>query len=410
MYNTLILDLIKIFNEGAYLSIVLDNELLKLNLNEHDRKVFTLILYGVVEKKLLLDYNLSSFTKGKRIKPYLKNALRIGAFCITYTNIANHYIVNELVKVVKNKDYKGSMLVNGILRNYERSSLPSLNKLNDIDRISLSLSLPLDLTNLLYKQYKEKILDFYQKPNIYNTYRINTLKTNTQDVCKQLDSLNIEYKIVYDSIVTKTSLIGSDLFKEGLIIAQDLSSSAVGHFLKPTIGSSILDACAAPGGKSLHIATLMNNNGEIICGDIYEQKLEKINENARKLGITIIKTILADASNYDYNCLYDVVLADVPCSGLGVIGHKPDLKYRLTIDDINKIISIQNKIINNVKKYVKVNGILLYSTCTINKYENEWMIKDFLKENENFSLLDEKIILPSDTSDGFYICKMKRIK
>ena len=408
MYKRLAQDLVKIFNEQAYLSICLDNSIKELNLNNNDKKVYTKVIYGVCENRLLIDYNLSSLIKGKRVKPFIKNILRIGIYVIDYMNMKDHFIVNELVKIVKKDDYKSAMFVNGVLRNYQRCEKPSIDNLNNTWKISLKLSLPLDLTNLLYKQYKESMIEFFENGNILNTYRVNTLKVSTKDIVKLLDELNIEYNLNDIIIKTKESLINTTLFKEGLIIAQDESSILVGSVVNPHPSSNVLDVCSAPGGKSLHMAAIMENVGSITSCDVYEHKLVKINENAKKLGVNIIKTLLADGTSYDYNNKYDYVLADVPCSGLGVIAHKPDLKYHITLKDIDEINQLQKKIIRHVKDYVKDGGILVYSTCTINKYENEWLIKDFLNEFKNFTKIEEKIILPNSSRDGFYICKMRK--
>ncbi len=408
MYQRLAQDLVKIFNEKAYLSVLLDNSIKDLKLDIQSKKIYTKVLYGVVEKKLLIDYNLKSLLVGKRVKPYLKNILRIGTYVIDEMKMADYFIVNELVKTVKKSDYKGAMFVNAILRRYQEAPKPSLDNMSDVEKISIMVSLPLDLTKLLYKQYNKKMLDFFNEYSSFNTYRINTLKTNCLAIRNFLDEAKINYQIKNSAIITKESLIDSELFKEGLIIAQDLSSMKVAEILNPQPNSKVLDVCSAPGGKSLHIGTLMHNTGRITACDIYPNKLDKINDNARKLGVTNILTMVADAASYIYPELYDYVVCDVPCSGLGVINHKPDLKYHLSILDIDEINNLQKKIINNAKKYVKAGGILLYSTCTINKYENEWLIKDFLSENQDFEKLEEEIIVPSSFHDGFYICKMKK--
>lgn len=410
MYKRLAIDLVKIFNERAYLSIVLDNSIKELKLEISDKKVYTKILYGVCEKRMLIDYNMSLLIKGKRVKPFIKNILRIGVYVIDYMNMKDHFIVNELVKIVKKDDYKSAMFVNGVLRSYQRSEKPSISNLSEIERVSLEVSLPLELTNLLYKQYKEKLVTFFENGNVYNTYRINTLKTSVSEISKLLDELNIQYEINNVTLYTRESLIHTDMFNNGLIIAQDASSIRVAEVVNPTLGSSVLDACSAPGGKSLHMAAIMNNTGSITSCDVYEHKLEKINDNAKKLGVSIINTLLADATTYDYNKKFDYCLVDVPCSGLGVISHKPDLKYHITLKDIEGINNLQKKIIRHVKDYVKDGGILVYSTCTINKFENEWLIKDFLNEFKEFVKLEEEIILPSSKGDGFYICKMRKEK
>ena len=410
MYKRLAQDAVKIFNENAYLSICLDNAIKDLNLNINDKKVYTKILYGICENKMLIDYNLTPLIKGKRVKPFIKNILRIGVYVIDYMNMKDHFIVNELVKIVKKDDYKSAMFVNGVLRSYIRSEKPSMDKLSKQEQISLKLSLPLELTNLLYKQYKDNLLKFFEGGNVVNTYRINTLKVSLEKIKELLDALNIEYSLDGVVIKTKESLLNTELFKEGLIIAQDESSIRVASVVNPLSGSSVLDACSAPGGKSLHMAAIMNNNGSITSCDVYEQKLNKINENAKKLGVNIIKTVLADATSFDYKEKFDYVLCDVPCSGLGVIGHKPDLKYHITLKDIEEINNLQKNIIRHVSKYVKDDGILVYSTCTINKFENEWLIKYFLYESKEFVKLEEEIILPTSSNDGFYICKMRKEK
>ncbi len=409
MYQRLALDLVKIFNEQAYLTIVLDNSIKELKLDLQSKKIYTKILYGVTEKKLLIDFNLKSLLTGKRVKPYLKNILRIGAYVVDEMRMSDYYIVNELVRTVKKTDYKGAMFVNAILRRYQDTPKPSFEGLAVTEKLSIQLSLPLDITKLLYQQYHNELVNFFTHSHFYNSYRINTLKQDVKSVEESLTKLGISYEINGDAVITKESLLDTNLFKTGILIAQDLSSIRVGHVLNPLPHSSVLDVCSAPGGKSLHIGTLMNNTGLITACDIYENKLNKIVDNALKLGVTNIKVMLADATNYDYQQMYDYVVCDVPCSGLGVINHKPDLKYHLTLNDIVTINELQKKIINHVKEYVKLNGILLYSTCTINKYENEWLIQDFLKENKNFIKLEEEIILPNDVQDGFYICKMKKI-
>lgn len=410
MYKRLATDLVKIFNDNAYLSIVLDNAITELKLSFNDKKVYTKVLYGVVENKMMIDYNLSPLIKGKRVKPFIKNILRIGVYVIDYLNMKDHFIVNELVKIVKKDDYKSAMFVNGVLRNYQRNEKPKIDHLSEVEKLSLELSLPIELTSLLYKQYKSDIINFFESKTVYNTYRINTLKTKVKHVLEVLDKLGVTYNINNVTLSTKESLIDSDLFKEGYIIAQDASSIRVAEVVNPSPGSSVLDACSAPGGKSLHMASIMENKGSITSCDVYEHKLNKINDNAKKLGVSIINTLLADATSFDYKQKFDYCLVDVPCSGLGVINHKPDLKYHISIKDIEEINSLQKKIIRHVKDYVKDGGILVYSTCTINKFENEWLIKDFLNEFKEFKKLEEEIILPNELQDGFYICKMRKEK
>ena len=178
--------------------------------------------------------------------------------------------------------------------------------------------------------------------------------------------------------------------------------------VNPISGSKVLDSCAAPGSKSFHMAAIMNNCGSITSCDIYPHKIKLIDEEANRLGINIINSKVCDARNYDYQDIYDYVLCDVPCSGMGTMKHKPDVKLRLTCDKIKEITQLQKDILNNVANYVKVGGVLVYSTCTINKNENERQIEIFLENHENYNKIYEESILPTNMNDGFYICKLIR--
>lgn len=406
MYNKLALDLIEIFNHQGYLSIILDQSL-KL-IDEKDHKLYTKILYGVVEKRDLIDYYLAPLIKGIRVKSYIKNILRIGAYSITYLSLADHYIVNELVENVKKNDFRSSKFVNAVLRNYQRNPLPKLDNLNEIDKISIMLSLDKEITKLLYHQYGTKLLDFYLDKEPFNTYRINNLKINNDKMYQKLDELNIDYEKINNGFITKANLINSSFFIDGLIIMQDYASMQVVDNLDIKKNDLILDACSAPGGKSLYLASKYHDELNITACDIYEKKLKKIKDNMDKLGIHNVNVFLADATSYSYPILYDVIICDAPCSGLGTINHKVDLKYHINLKDINEIKELQKKILNHLKQYVKQGGILQYSTCTINQEENEEQIKAFLLENQDYKMINEIKLYPSNNSDGFYICKLQR--
>jgi 16S rRNA (cytosine967-C5)-methyltransferase len=180
MYDLLIKDLIEIFNNNGFTAIVLNNTIVSKKIKDEQIGLYTKLLYGVVEKKLLLDYYVQPFTKGKRIKPYFKCAIRIGIYAVEYLNIANHYIINELVEVVKHKDYNASKLVNGIFRSYLRDGKQSLDSLDEENKLSLILSLPYALTKYLYAQYGNKLLEYFDNNNTFNTYSINYLKINQE--------------------------------------------------------------------------------------------------------------------------------------------------------------------------------------------------------------------------------------
>lgn len=408
MFKAIIRSLISILNDGSYTNITINNTILENNFSDYEKKLYTKIVYGVVENKILLDYLIQPFIKGKRVKPYLKNALRVGVYGIDFLNTKDHFIVNNLVEEVKRNDYKGSTFLNAILRRYQiskRRNLPD----DKLEYLSVKYSINLELVKLLYEQYPNKIEEILlNKDHKYNTYLINPLKISVDKLKKELEKYT--YKIENNWILeVDGSLINTNLFKAGCIMPQDRSSIEVGLVLNPQLNSSILDCCSAPGSKSMHLGMLLNNTGKIVSGDIYQHKIDLINEAKKRLGITCVNTIIADATNYDYNEKFDYILADVPCSGLGVIHHKPDLKYQMSLEKIESIKKIQNKIINNVINYLKPGGILVYSTCTINLDENERFIEKFLKDNQRFIKQEEIKYLPNDFHDGFYICKLKEI-
>lgn len=412
MWRKLVDDLVKIFNEDAFINLVIKERV--ESLKEEEKKLYTKILYGVVENKKWLDYLLKPYTTGKRFKPIYKNTLRVGVYAISYLNVADHHIVNSLVEMIKKKDFKGSKAINSILRNYikdnrfEKAS-EEINKLDTIQKETIIYNIEEDILKLIKTDYPNDYHDILKNETEYfNNYRINYLLTNDDEVINYLDSNNIEYNKNDEQIITKANLIQTDIFNKGYIILQDASSCKVAKVVDPLPGSDVLDSCAAPGSKSFHMATIMKNSGSITSCDIYPHKVKLIEDEANRLGINIIKAKVADACNQNYNLLYDYVLCDVPCSGMGTMKHKPDVKLRLTCDKVNEIVNLQKDIINNVSKYVKVGGVLVYSTCTINKNENERQIECFLNNHKNYEKIYEESILPSSINDGFYICKLIR--
>ena len=418
IFKDIINSLIKVLNENAYLNITINNTLKSRDsvYTEHDKKLYVRVTSGVVENKILLDYMLRHLISGQRVKPFAKNALRVGAYMISFLNTPNHYVVNEIVKAVKKEDYRASTFINAILRKYidndiYNTSMEKINKLSEDERLSILYSIDLDLVKLLKKQYKD-VESILKPTNVHtNTYRVNTLKISFDEINAILKKDNIEYSLDGVTLISKESLINHSLFNEGKIVAQDASSIKVAEVANPRKFDKVLDVCSAPGSKSMHLAALMKNTGEITSCDIYEHKLKLIEDNAKKLGVTNVKTMLSDGTTSKYDTCFDLVVADVPCSGLGVISHKSDLKYNMTIAKIKEINDLQKKIINNVCNYVKVGGALVYSTCTINKDENENLIKEFLFKHKEFRKVEEHVLVQNfnNNQDGFYICKLVRI-
>lgn len=415
MYQIIVNSLVKIFNEDAYLNKVISAELEKNNFTDLEKRLFTKITYGVVENKIRIDYYLQPFIKGVRVKPFIKNVLRVGVYVINDMDMANHYIVKTLVDLVKKVDLRSTKFVNGVLRNFERTPRRNYDNLNKKEFLSIKYSMPLELINVLISDYgmklTEEILASYTNSTNLNTYRINQLIVKDQEqIKKELLAQDEKMIIKEDMIYTKKSLINTSFFKNGQIIAQDYSSTLPARYLNPKENDIVLDTCSAPGMKTIQMAGMMNNKGQIIALDIYEHKLNLINENCQKYNAKIIKTILQDATTTKFETKFDKILVDAPCSGLGVIAHKPDLKYHITSKKIDELATISYNILNNVCQFLKPKGILVFSTCTITKKENEELINKFLNNHQSFVKLEEEKILPSKdkTQDGFYICKLKK--
>lgn len=412
MWKKLIEDVTKVFNEDAFVNLVIKDRI--DSIKEEDKKLYTKILYGVVENKKWIDFLLKPYVTGRRFKPFYKNALRVGIYSISYLNLANHYIVNSIVEVVKKKDFNGSKAINYILRNYtkdqrEEKAKEEIEKLNIWEKESIIYNIDSDVLKLIKKDYPSDYHNILKNEDEnYNIYRINLLKCKVKDIISYLEQEEIKYTVEGEKLITKANLIHTKIFEDAWIIPQDSSSMMVAKVMNPLANSDILDTCAAPGSKSFHLAMLMNNTGSILSCDIYPHKVKLIQDEAIRQGITIIKTMVADASNHNYGKKYEYVLCDVPCSGMGTMKHKGDLKLKLTVDKIKEIVDLQEKILDNVSKYVLEGGTLVYSTCTINKDENERQIKKFITKHNEFIILEEISLLPSAVNDGFYICKMKR--
>lgn len=410
MWEKLVIDVTEVINNDGYVNLVLNKRIKYLN--EENKKLYTKVLYGVIENKKWIDYLLSYYLHGKRVKPHLKNTLRIGVYVISYLNVPNHYIVNELVSVIKKKDFNGSKLVNSVLRSYIKDNRfekaqESLLRLDINEAESIKYNIDKDVLSLIKKQYPGEYHNILKvEDETYNTYRINYLKTTNDDVLNFLKANHFEYELYDETLITKVSLINTSIFQNALIIPQDYSSIMVSKTMNPKINSHVLDTCAAPGSKSFHLATLLKNTGSITSCDIYSHKLELIKEEAVRQGITNIETMLKDARVASYEKGYDYVLVDAPCSGMGTMKHKSDIKLKLSITKIKEIEALQKQILENVSKYIEKDSILLYSTCTINKDENENQIKNFLKRHPDFKILEEKVFLPTNKNDGFYICKL----
>lgn len=423
--------LYKIDKEQAYSNIVLNEEIKqnRKNLTEKDIGLISEIVYGVTTWKLTLDEIIKKHSKIrlKKISPWILNILRMGVYQIIFLDkIPKSAAVNESVNLAKRYGHSSSSnFVNAILRKIEKSDYEEFSKItDDIERISKTTSMPeWIIKELLKNNGVEEVEQICRNSNLKpkTTIRINNLKITKKDLMKKLDKQNIEYQeINVEENLTEDFLVinkvknieNLDLFKNGYFTIQDVSAGLTAKILNPKPGELVLDACSAPGGKTTYMAELMNNKGEIEAWDIHEHRTKLVEQNAKRLGIDIIKTQVKDASIYDEKLKekFDKILLDVPCLGIGVIKRKPDIKWQRKAEDIEEITKIQKTILEQCSKYLKKGGDLVYSTCSILKEENEDIIFDFLNKNTDFEIAKKSkfSIMPDKQRDGFWICKLHK--
>lgn len=422
--------LYKIDNEKAYSNIILNEEINKNRkiIDERDIGFISEIVYGVTTWKLTIDEIIRKYSKIrlKKISPWIITILRMGVYQIVFLDkVPKSAAVNESVNLAKRYGHKSSSnFVNAILRKISKKDYEDFFDIDDnIERISKTTSMPVWI---IEKLLKEKDIDEVEnicknsniRPKI--TVRINKLKTNKEEIKKILAKEKIEFKeCELDDflILEKVKNIEKfDLIKNGYLTIQDKGAGLIALVLNPKENEHVLDACSSPGGKTTYMAEMMNNRGEIVAWDIHEHRVNLVEKNAKRLDINIINTECKDATKYEekYKEIFDKILLDVPCLGLGVLKRKPDIKWQRKEEDINEITKIQKEILNSCSKYLKENGELVYSTCSILKDENEEIIKEFLEKNKNFEAIEisgkqQYIQLYQDKeNDGFFICKLKK--
>lgn len=433
--------LVEINKDGAYSNISLRKHIDE-SMSIQDEGLIRELVYGVLENKIYIDYILSKVSKIKIKKIHFNiiEILRLGIYQIIFMDrIPESAAVNEAVNLAKKYGHKGTIgFVNGVLRNIIRNKeeLVKVQEQDKISYISIKYSHPKYLVERWVKEYGVEFTEELCKAN--NTrpdlnLRVNRLKINQKELINRL----IEYgynvrpgNYAKDCIIVENPYRITELkeFKEGYFTIQDESSILVGQVLDPKKDSLVLDVCSAPGGKSTHIGEIMGNEGKILSRDIYKHKLELVKENANRLGVNIINTQVYDALNKDKSLvdMVDYCLVDAPCSGFGLIRRKPEIKWNRKEKDISQLAKLQKKILDNVKDYLKIGGVLVYTTCTIEKEENINVINNFLKENPNFQLvniedkLDNKEKLNNlkngyielfphiHGTDGFFIAKIIR--
>lgn len=426
--NIALKSLYEINTKQAYSNIVLDKYINenREKLSKLDINFISELVYGVVTWKLTLEYIIQKYSKIKlkKMSDWVKNILYLGSYQILFLDkVPKSAAVNESVNLCKKYNFKSVGLVNAILRKIEKSDYEEINTItNSITRISLKYSMPEWIVKKFCDEYgNEEAANICQnlnlRPNI--SVRLNRLK----------DKIELGEKGILEDfrVITGTkNITKTKEYIEGNITIQDEAAGLSSFILAPKEGEMVLDACSAPGGKTTYLAELMCNQGNIVAWDIYEERLKQVEQNAKRLGIDIIQTEVHDATKLkeEYVEKFDKILLDVPCLGLGVIRRKPDIKWNRQENNIKEISDIQFNILKTCSKYLKKNGTLVYSTCSMLKEENDAIIEKFIKD-ENFEIVDidkqipkefSKIttnnmvqFLPSQKHDGFFITMLKKI-
>ena len=405
---TVVKMLLKMDSSEAYSNILLDKVFSETDLSDRDKAFAAALFYGVLERQLTLDYVIEKNSKipFEKLDTAAVAVLRTGLYQLLYMpSVPESAAVNESVKLCKKlKLFSAQGFVNGMLRSFIRSGKKiSYLGMPPEKRLSVEYSCPEWLTQKLLTEYGTEfavkaLRASVGKPPLYA--RVNTLKTTTDKLLTELS----KHKIKAEAFAGLENCIRLDLsggiekckpFRDGLFHIQDISSQLCCFTLRPVVNETVLDVCAAPGGKSFTLAELMGNNGTLVSMDIHDMRVGLIEDGASRLGIRIISARQNDASRYDPSMpMADRVLCDVPCSGLGVIRRKPEIKYK-NPDEFNELPELQYKILETSSRYVKPGGTLVYSTCTLSRAENDDVANRFAQEHPEFLPIVQHVPYPA---------------
>lgn len=434
--------LIRIEKDKGFSNLLLNHELQQKDLNEKDKRLLTEVVYGTVQNQITIDYYLAQFMKNKKkLDLWVKQLLRMSVYQMVYLEkVPDHAVVHESVEIAKIRGHKGiASFVNGILRSIQRNGLPDLSLIDDpAERMSIETSHPVWLVKRWLKMYGWEQTKAMCRENLKHfsmSVRIQPMKTDRKSVMEQLEKQGFTVAESQFSpqgiLIQKGNIFKTNLLQEGLVTIQDQSSMLAAETLKLEPGMKVLDTCSAPGGKVTHIAEKMADQGEIHAYDLHKKKVKLIEEKTALLDLHAVSAFQGDArklyEKYEQGS-FDRILIDAPCSGLGVINGKPEIKYEKQESDIERLASIQQEIIQSAAKLLKPGGLLIYSTCTVDKAENNQVVHTFLENNPAFSIdlsfreeLSKPLqhapgwspeglqLFPQDfQTDGFFLTRIKR--
>ncbi len=430
--------LLKIDYDGAYSNLEIKSTLQRFPLKDEDRRLYLNIVYGCLQNQIYLDYLITqqSSRPVKKLHKAVSEILRIAIYQLYFLDkIPNYAIVNESVNLAAEIQPQAKGFINGVLRNIMRKIQKDgkvfkfENWDNEKEALAIRYSLPLWIVHKYYEVYGVKNAEamipmLNEKPPF--TVRCNTLKTSPEQLIKDLQQAGVEAipgRLSPNAVhltnlgIFESNIENSRLYRDGHFLIQDQAAMLTAERLNPKPGDRVLDMCAAPGGKTTHLSQLMNNQGQIIGRDVYASRLKLIEQSIKRLGCTNISLEDQDGCKFSLTdeASFDKILLDAPCTGLGVVRRKPEIKYHSSKEGRKALVEMQATLLENAVKYLKPEGELLYSTCTINKDENENQIKKLLVKFPQLQIIPDQngndftYTSPlMDGCDSFFMCLLKK--